>query len=745
MELRPKVVQFEAVWCGVKDVMTQLLTGEVVKSENWNEKLLNIYHVCISPMRPTGLDLHREVKTFLQEYVGGIFEKVDEFTDAYGRLREYFRHWQLYNNGVNHFNLLFCFLNSYVVKKQKYSEVNIDFSRYGIYDYEDHLFEIGELACDIWERQMVLPQADALVDALLGEIQKDRTGENVDRVVIKGVISSFVLLLRFKARRQLSLYEDLFEIPFFKSSSTFFVRESQRLLENCDCSEFMDQILRRMNEEDVRCHNYVNPSSLTRISLECRERLLTDNVDYINRHCREMLQSEKWHDLGNMYQLLSLLENGLELMASEFERHLQDRGLRLMQSIQGDDTATQFVESNLQFYEHYKDKIKNVFQNNPRFLSALDKACAVAMNYRPTPKAVCKCPELLAKYCDKLLRRGTKGKMESDMDENFTQIMTLFNFIDDKDVYQRFYSRFLARRLIFHLSISIDAEEAMISRMKQSCGYEYTHKFHRMFTDMSISSDLNAKFNKFLLNNPARKLTHNFSVHILQADGWPISYSNLPTFNYPPELEKFINEFECFYKGLHSGRKLIWMYNLSLIDIKFCYLTRPYVVTMEMPLMCVLLQFNNLQHLSYQEVRENCQLSQKELIKQIQILINAKIVESEGAHLETSLFRLNLKFTNKRTKFNVLPTNQMEAMHEEEQMLSNVEADRRVFLQASIVRTMKARRELKHVALVEEVLSQTKSRFVARVAMIKKSIEVLVEKQYLKRAETDDNTYVYIA
>jgi len=36
------------------------------------------------------------------------------------------------------------FLNSHVVKRQKYSEVNIDFAQYGI-DYEDHLFEVGEV------------------------------------------------------------------------------------------------------------------------------------------------------------------------------------------------------------------------------------------------------------------------------------------------------------------------------------------------------------------------------------------------------------------------------------------------------------------------------------------------------------------------------------------------------------------------------------------------------------------------
>lgn len=69
----------------------------------------------------------------------------------------------------------------------------------------------------------------------------------------------------------------------------------------------------------------------------------------------------------------------------------------------------------------------------------------------------------------------------------------------------------------------MEAEEAMINRLKvycwlylvvhdeskvlscyfslylqQACGYEFTNKLHRMFTDISLSADLNNKFNSHL-------------------------------------------------------------------------------------------------------------------------------------------------------------------------------------------------------------------------------------------------------
>ncbi|CAI8030235.1 Cullin-2 [Geodia barretti] len=66
-------------------------------------------------------------------------------------------------------------------------------------------------------------------------------------------------------------------------------------------------------------------------------------------------------------------------------------------------------------------------------------------------------------------------------------------------------------------------------------------------------------------------------------------------------------------------------------------------------------------------------------------------------------------------------------------------------IQAAIVRVMKARKSLKHNQLIEETIQQVKSRFTPSVAMIKKCIEILMDRQYLERQETARDTYDYIA
>lgn len=66
--------------------------------------------------------------------------------------------------------------------------------------------------------------------------------------------------------------------------------------------------------------------------------------------------------------------------------------------------------------------------------------------------------------------------------------MVVFKYIEDKDVFQKFYSKMLAKRLVQHMSASDDAEASMISKLKQACGFEYTSKLQRMFQVSDILS-----------------------------------------------------------------------------------------------------------------------------------------------------------------------------------------------------------------------------------------------------------------
>ena len=69
---------------------------------------------------------------------------------------------------------------------------------------------------------------------------------------------------------------------------------------------------------------------------------------------------------------------------------------------------------------------------------------------------------------------------------------------------------------------------------------------------------------------------------------------------------------------------------------------------------------------------------------------------------------------------------------------------RQMFLEACIVRIMKAKRKLPHTSLMNECISESHQRFSAKVSMIKNAIDNLIEKEYLKRTE-DGECYEYLA
>ena len=64
---------------------------------------------------------------------------------------------------------------------------------------------------------------------------------------------------------------------------------------------------------------------------------------------------------------------------------------------------------------------------------------------------------------------------------------------------------------------------------------------------------------------------------------------------------------------------------------------------------------------------------------------------------------LNLNFTNKRTKFRITAAVVKEQVGEVEQTHSAVDEDRKMYLQAAVVRIMKARKVIRHNILIQEV------------------------------------------
>ena len=54
-------------------------------------------------------------------------------------------------------------------------------------------------------------------------------------------------------------------------------------------------------------------------------------------------------------------------------------------------------------------------------------------------------------------------------------------FIHGKDVFEAFYKKDLAKRLLVGKSASVDSEKSMLSKLKAECGAGFTSKLEGMF------------------------------------------------------------------------------------------------------------------------------------------------------------------------------------------------------------------------------------------------------------------------
>ncbi|CAJ0750528.1 18056_t:CDS:10, partial [Entrophospora sp. SA101] len=431
--------------------------------------------------------------------------------------------------------------------------------------------------------------------------------------------------------------------------------------------------------------------------------------------------------LHRMYSLLSRIQEGLEPLRKHFEEHVHKAGLNAIEKIADavNDALEPktYVDALLEVHRKYNDMVTTAFRGEASF------ACREFVNRNKVCKSsTSKSPELLARFCDSLLRKSAKNPEEGDLEDILNNIMTVFKYVEDKDVFQKFYSKMLAKRLVNGTSASEDAESSMISKLKEACGFEYTSKLQRMFTDMGLSKDLNDQFRE------------RHSVEQVDNQGCSI-YSG---------VERTFQRFKIFYQNKHSGRKLNWLFHLSKGELKANYLKATktgYTFQVSTYQMGILLQYNKDTSYSFEELSQSTDLSTDVLSGQLGILVKAKVLSlNQGSVGEAgSRYELNMEFKSKKIRVQLNIPVKSEQKVEVEETHKTVEEDRKLLMQAAIVRIMKTRKTMKHVALVQEVISQLSNRFKPKVPDIKKCIDVLLEKEYIERVEGQKDMFSYVA
>jgi len=449
---------------------------------------------------------------------------------------------------------------------------------------------------------------------------------------------------------------------------------------------------------------------------------------------------------------------GLTAVSNMVKEYIERVGEALVRSQIGVSSGgDEFINQLIELHTKYATLVEKCFEDDALFLKALKEAHEVFMNLDLKGKgdggskkgSGSSMPELLASYCDNLLKKGGVKLEEEQIEERLEKVVQLFSYLQDKDMFNEYYRKALAKRLLNDKSASDELERSLISKLTLRCWQQFTTKLDGMITDISLAADLKKNYDAFKVTDEESANIADISVTVLTTGFWP-SYKH-DQMQIPPELMGCLDSFTRFYDTHKKHTKLTWLNTLghAMLDVKF--LTGKKKLEVSIYQAAIVLLFNEKDSYTFAEVQQAISLPAEE-VKRYLISLScgkSKVVRkaNKGPQIaDDETFTIDWKFKDKkaRIKFPMIKTDQMREKDRGEAE-SVVNEDRKHAIEAAIVRTMKMRKVMMHNQLVMEVINQLNALFKPDPRVIRKRIEDLIVREYLERDKDDMQKFRYLA
>uniref|UniRef100_A0A4W4DXD7 Cullin-5 n=1 Tax=Electrophorus electricus TaxID=8005 RepID=A0A4W4DXD7_ELEEL len=531
-------LQFEDKWDLMRPIVLKLLRQESVTKQQWFDLFSDVHAVCLWDDKGPA-KIHQALKEDILDFIKQAQARVLSHQDDTALLKAYIVEWRKFFTQCDILPKPFCQLEITLMGKQGSNKKS---------NVEDSI--VRKLMLDTWNESIFSNIKNRLQDSAMKLVHAERLGEAFDSQLVIGVRESYVNLCS-NPDDKLQIYRDNFEKAYLDSTERFYRTQAPSYLQQNGVQNYMKYV----------CYLHVNKQS----------GFTTVNVCTGN---------ESWLHL--MFSLMDKVPSGIEPMLKDLEEHIISAGLADM--VAAAETITtdseKYVEQLLTLFNRFSKLVKEAFQDDPRFLTARDKAYKAVVNdatifklelpmkqkgvgLKTQPES--KCPELLANYCDMLLRKTPLSKKltSEEIELKLKEVLLVLKYVQNKDVFMRYHKAHLTRRLILDISADSEIEENMVEWLREvGMPADYVNKLARMFQDIKVSEDLNQVFKEMHKHNKLALPADSVNIKILNAGAWSRS-SEKVFVSLPTELEDLIPEVEDFYKKNHSGRKLHWHHLMS--------------------------------------------------------------------------------------------------------------------------------------------------------------------------------------
>ncbi|XP_050435025.1 cullin-3-B-like [Adelges cooleyi] len=627
-----------------------------------------------------------------------------------------------------------------------------------------------------------------LRETLLSMVMSERNGEVIDRKELERACRMLMVL----GIQQRTVYEEDFEKPFLALSIKFYKFESKRLLAINSAPNYIKEAEACFRKEVELAENFMDPpkncckndynSTSKKIIQAFKEHLIQKNIKAIlemeNSGLVFMLRNKRTNDLACMYNFLKKFPDELETMLDCLSKYLREEGCSLVKEDETNLNPITCIQSLLDLKDRFDLFLNKCFVNDKMFKQTISSGFIYFLNLNP------KSPEYLSLFIDDKLKRGVCGMDEDDLESVLDKAIALFRLLQDKDVFETYYRRLLAKRLLHNKSVSDDIEKNMISKLILVCGRQFTYKLEGMLKDMALSNFMMDSF-KNLARTPLNCKNMELSVCVLTTGYWPLP-ATTPKCNMPSVAQLAYNNYQNFcirepkgHQQLRLQPQLGWaditaVFNKTRQDNSATSTnaivvsrslnsgtsvnsigtlsTRKYNFQVSTYQMAILMLFNTYEKITMETIMNKTEIDKEDLTHVLQSLVMGKppqrvLLKSPNTpEIELSHeFSVNESYMSNKFQVQIMSTStKSESKPEFQKTKDTVEEDRMHKIEAAVVCIMKARKKLTHDTLVIEVVEQLRSQFMPSYKYIKERIEWLIEKEYIARTLEDQNTYIYV-
>jgi len=356
-----------------------------------------------------------------------------------------------------------------------HSIANPSIDEMGLTQFRSHIFSDNSL------KPKILQGACDLVTA-------DRTsnGSAVDHSLLRQAIDVFHALM---------VYTRDFEPMLLGGSQAYFFKWADQQSSTRSLAKYVEECHKLIDRETSRCEIFgLDPSTRREIVTKMEELLIRrkESVLVYTESVAGLLEAGSIESLERLYSLLELEQLGAKLRPA-FESYINRTGSAIVFDEEHEaEMVTRLLEFKrkldlvwrVAFHRHegLGHSLREAFET---FINKTKKSNMTWGTDNPKPG------EMIAKYVDMLLRGGAKAipaslslagseaitredddvenvvdDEDAEISKQLDQVLDLFRFVHGKAVFEAFYKKDLARRLLMARSASAEAEKSMLARLK---------------------------------------------------------------------------------------------------------------------------------------------------------------------------------------------------------------------------------------------------------------------------------------